>query len=519
MRVAGPVWWGTDPEAQADEARVAGELRRSSQFYRFLWEIREELFDDGFQDELAKAYAPRGQQPCPPAVLAMANLLQCYTRTSDAGAVDAAENDRRWQLVLGTLGWDQAPFGQGSLVRFRARMIEHNLDRKLLERTVALAKKTRKFGWKKLSVMLDSSPLEGAGRVEDTWNLIGRAMMRLVSAVSRVLEIEPSGIIEQAGLSLLGTTSVKAALDIDWTDPSERKEALSVLLREVEALEAWVREHAADDAQNPPIQTAMELLRRVVEQDTEPDPDGGGGSQIREGVAQDRVVSVGDPEMRHGRKSKSKCFDGFKRHIALSNGLILGTAVEPANQREYVPTERLLEAASRHGSIGSLHIDRGYLPAQQVLELYGRGVDIHSRAWRVGKKGMFTKEDFDIDLSGKIVTCPSGASAPITKKNRVVFPKYTCAGCKLKERCTSSPQRSLTLHPQEELLIQLRAQQKTSKGRKELRRRVAVEHALARVGRVQGRRARYRGVRKNELDLNRSAAVANLITAREHRAA
>lgn len=513
------MWWGTDPEVRAEEAQVARGLRRSSQFYRFLWEIRSELFDDAFQDKLAQAYRPRGQAPCPPAVLAMVNLLQCYTGTSDAGAVDAAENDRRWQLVLGTLGWDSAPFGQGSLVRFRARMIEHDLDRKLLERTVDLAKKTQKFGWKKLSVMLDSSPLEGAGRVEDTWNLIGRAMMKLVSAVSQALDVEPSEIIEEAGLRLLGTTSVKAALDIDWTDPSEQKEGLALLLREVESLETWVTQRVPDEGRTSPIKTAMAFLRRVVEQDTDPDPDGG-GSKIREGVAHDRVVSVGDPEMRHGRKSKSRRFDGFKRHIALSNGLILGTAIEPANRREHAPTARLLKAAGRYGTIGSLYIDRGYLPAQEVLDLYEQGIEIHSRAWRVGKPGMFTKEDFEIDLERGVVVCPAGEAATITPKKQVFFAESSCSGCTLKERCTSSAKRSLTLHPHEKFLIQLRARQKTPEGRHALRKRVAVEHSLARIGRLQGRRARYRGTRKCELDLNRSAAVANLMTARGmHRAA
>lgn len=108
-------------------------------------------------------------------------LLQRYEGLSDA-AVDAAENDRRWQLVLGTLGRDKAPFGQGSLVRFRVRSADHDLDRKLVERTVALAKTSGRFGWQKLRAALDSSPLEGVGRVEDTWNLIGRAMSKVVRA-------------------------------------------------------------------------------------------------------------------------------------------------------------------------------------------------------------------------------------------------------------------------------------------------------------------------------------------------
>jgi hypothetical protein len=99
----------------------------------------------------------------------MVLLLQRYDGVSDADAVDAAENDRRWQLVLGTLGSERTPFGQGTLVRFRVRAVANDLDKKLVDRTVELAKKTGGFGWKHLRVALDSSPLHGAGRVEDTW--------------------------------------------------------------------------------------------------------------------------------------------------------------------------------------------------------------------------------------------------------------------------------------------------------------------------------------------------------------
>jgi hypothetical protein len=70
--------------------------------------------------------------------------------------------------------------------------------------------------------------------------------------------------------------------------------------------------------------------------------------------------------------------------------------------------------------------------------------------------------------------------------------------------------RTIQIHRQEDLLIQLRRRSSSRPGRAELRKRVAVEHRLARVGAIQGDRARYRGARKNELDLNRAAAIANL---------
>lgn len=100
------------PKRTLSEEKVASKLRSASRFYRFLWEIRGELLGDGFEDELVASYKPRGQEPCPAGLLAMVMLLQRYDNLSDADAVDAAENDRRWQLVLGTLGHDQAPFGQ-----------------------------------------------------------------------------------------------------------------------------------------------------------------------------------------------------------------------------------------------------------------------------------------------------------------------------------------------------------------------------------------------------------------------
>jgi hypothetical protein len=500
------------------ERRVAEKLRTASRFYRFLWEIREELFEGGFEDELITSYCPRGQAPCPPAMLAMVMLLQRYDGLSDADAVEAAENDRRWQLVLGTLGKESAPFGQGTLVRFRTRMMAHDLDRKLVDRTVEIAKKSGSFGWKKLRVALDSSPLQGAGRVEDTWNLIGRAMSKVVHSVALALSIDEDDVIRQAGLSVLCADSIKSALDIDWDDSQAQHQALNLLLEEVSQLQAWVAKKAEKPSKVPPLKDALALLQRLVEQDTEPDPPRG-GRKIIEGVARDRVISLGDTEMRHGRKSRTKRFDGYKRHIAIVDGVIVATAVEPANVREYEPAQRLLRAVERHGEIETLDIDRGYLASPAVAALHRSGTTVHSRAWKTSNHGLFTKDVFRIQLRRKRVVCPSGASAPITAGGQVFFDAKDCRRCKLKRRCTNSPKRSLTIHPLEDLLITLRSDAKTAAGREQLRRRSAVEHRLARVGAIQGTRARFRGWRKNELDLNRTAAIANLLEVERRRAA
>jgi hypothetical protein len=506
------------PKASEVEKKVAAKLRKASSFYRVLWEVRDQLFSPEFQEELAASYQPRGQDPCPPAMLAMVMLLQRYDGLSDADAVDAAENDRRWQLVLGTLGRDEAPFGQGTLVRFRVRSISNDLDKRLVDRTVELAKSTGRFGWKQLRVALDSSPLNGAGRVEDTWNLIGRAMSKVVHAVSLALDLDEETVIQSAKLSVLTADSIKASLDVDWTDEDAQNAALQTLLDQVDALERWVARRAAKEAEVPPLKGPLELLRKLVKQDIEPDPSGA-GRRIKEEVARDRIISVADPEMRHGRKSKTKLFNGYKRHIAIADNLILATTVVPANVQEHAPAARLIEAAAAHGTIEILDIDRGYLSSRAVEALYRAGTLVNSRPWAQTNKGRFTKSDFRIDMRRRKVTCPNGVTVTATPGGKAMFAVEDCSRCKLKPNCTTAPHRCLSLHPMEGMLVQLRRRNATRPGRAALRERVAVEHRLARIGATQGNKARYFGARKNELDLNRSAAIVNLFEVARRRAA
>jgi hypothetical protein len=88
----------------------------------------------------------------------------------------------RWQLVLGCLDAEQPPFAKGTLFNFRTRLIQADLDRRLVERTVALA--SSPAAGRQLRAALDSSPLWGAGRVEDTYNLMGHALRKALGVIA-----------------------------------------------------------------------------------------------------------------------------------------------------------------------------------------------------------------------------------------------------------------------------------------------------------------------------------------------
>ncbi len=218
-------------------------LGRTRKLFAFLREYRDQLFDDDFQFELGTMYRSTGagKAPVPPALLAMATLLQAYHGMSDAETVELTVVDLRWQLVLGCLGTDEPAFSQGALCDFRARLISHDLDRRLLERTIELGKQTQAFDWKKLPktlrVAVDSMPLEGAGRVEDTFNLLAHAAHKALACVAELLERPAANIAKAAGAPLLATgLSIKRALDVEWSDPQQKAEALRILVEQLDAL-------------------------------------------------------------------------------------------------------------------------------------------------------------------------------------------------------------------------------------------------------------------------------------------
>ena len=175
------------------EEALLRRLRKGRKLFAFLRDYRHELFDDAFQAELESMYRDTGagKDPTPPALLAMALLLQGYDGAGDAEAVELTVVDLRWQLVLDRLGRDDAAFAQDTLREFRERLIRFDMDRRLLERTVELARRTKAFDWRKLPkdlrVAIDSSPLEGAGRVEDTINLLGHAARNVTRCAADLL--------------------------------------------------------------------------------------------------------------------------------------------------------------------------------------------------------------------------------------------------------------------------------------------------------------------------------------------
>ncbi|MGB8689880.1 MAG: IS1182 family transposase [Microcoleus sp.] len=506
-----PPLWHPPIELSDHEALIIKRIKRAKLF-TFLRLNRSFIFNDEFQEELATIFKDStvGHSPVPPAQIALAIVLQAYLGISDDEVIEEMVMDQRWQLVLDCLNCETPPFSKPTLIRFRNRLIKKELDQRLIDRTVEIAKQKGGFGSSQLKAALDSSPLWGAGKVEDTYNLLGHALRKAVSVIAAGQGRESAEIAELAGAPILNSSSLKTALDLNWDEPGERQNALSIILNSLDSVEKWMQSQSGCDG----FEVAKETLdvARVIESQNVTF-DSQGVPSLSKGVAKDRRISIEDPDMRHGRKSKSKKIDGYKRHVLkdLESGMVRAVALTRANTPESAATldiERDLKFQNIY--LAELHIDRGYLSSHWVTQR-DETLKIFCKAWPVRNSGRFDKNSFFLDWERYLISCPNQVKVPFEPGQIVHFPHSECTICPLRANCTNSKKgRTVSIHPDEALMQELRARQSTASGRLDLRKRTTVEHSLAHIGHWQGDRARYVGQRKNLFDLRRVAVVHNL---------
>ena len=175
--------------------------------------------------------------------------------------------------------------------------------------------------------------------------------------------------------------------------------------------------------------------------------------------------------MRHGRKSKSKRFNGYKRHIAtdLDSDLILAGAITPANRPEDEAAPKLKHDIGLQGrSIAELNIDRGYIASPLVDEILDAGGKVICKPWVARNGKSFAKGDFKLNLRDLTITCPAGETERIEFGSVVEFDPEACGHCHLRANCTaarSGSGRTVAIAENERLQHKLRKLQKTRTGR------------------------------------------------------
>jgi hypothetical protein len=515
------------------------DLVGAESFYVYLADHRHELFRD---EDFASLYClDNGRPSIAPSVLAVALLLQWYESVSDEEAARRAKLDLSWKVALGIELMD-VPFVKSVLCEFRNKLILHKQQKRFFDLSLRHARTQGFFKSRNIQIALDTTPIFGRGAVEDTYNMLAEALRLLINALCAVAHESAEEFATHHDLRrYVMAKSFKGSFDsIDWDNADERQSVLDCLVADCERTLLLAQAALTDSTQESPesaqIVQASTLLRRLLAQDVE--GTNTGAAKITQGVAQDRLVSVHDSEMparpaggRHGRKSVSQCFNGYKGALAVepSSQIITAVDVIPANAQDSKDAQALIdESAEKTGlSVTTVIGDGAYGTIEARLDAQEAEIPytLVAPVAQLPHTGRFTKEDFQIDTEHSEVRCPAAevtrTYARRTEKKRTGrtfayriyrFAPKQCGACALRTQCLkqTTPYRSVLVHEHEGLVTDAKAFQRTDIFRTIYRTRVAVEHRIARLMRFGARKARYFGSSKVLFQFAMTAALANL---------
>jgi hypothetical protein len=474
--------------------------------FRLLAARSHELFAD---ESFADLFADIGRNSIPPRIVAVVMVLQRYSGMSDREAVDTFTFDARWKYAAGALDFDHPGFVHTVLVDMRERLRRSERPNRIFEVVIAAAREAGFIGKKRV---LDSTALYDAVATQDTVTLVRSALVKLLDVVDAALAAEMRATFERDDdYRRPGKPSC------DWDDDKAREALVDALAKDgFRAL--WLVHGLSLDVR---AREAAELLATVLGQDIERRDDG--VFRIIRGVAEDRVISTVDPQARHGHKTASRGFDGYKGHVSVDpdSEIIVATEVTAGNVSDAEPAPAMLEEmlkTTAGGESMEIYGDSSYGTASLVEHIEDAGAQAHVKVQPPSaKEGRFAQDVFAIDTAHRTATCPAGVLVALRqRKDGSSIGEFGahCASCPLRGQCTDSPGgRTVRTHPKHKLLDRYRTKQRDPSWKQRYRQtRPKVERKLAHMTRRKhgGRRARVRGRLRVAHDFALLAAAVNL---------
>ena len=270
-----------------------------------------------------------------------------------------------------------------------------------------------------------------------------------------------------------------------------------------------------------------------------------GCSAIARRVAKDRVISTVDPEARHGHKTASRGFDGYKGHAAVDpdSEIITATAVTPGNTGDAAAAEDLIAdlldeqpdaaepageqgdsgRAGRAGRAGAADgLRRCRLRHRGVPRPARRGRDRvpvqdpgADRGGRVVQQGPLRHRPrrADRDLPGRGHRPDPGGPQRRRRRHRLLRARPAPAARCVRSAPPPKAGRTISVGPHEQALADARARQTDPAWVADYRAtRPKVERKIGHLMRRRhgGRRARVRGTDRVAADFRLLAAAVNL---------
>ena len=503
-------------EIPEETRRLVEPLLAADSVYRLVGkEIDQVISDEDFLD----MYATEGRPAVNPVVLAMVSVFQFLEKLPDRAAAEAVVMRLDWKYALRQeLTW--TGFHYSDLCNFRKRLLEHGREWVVFERLVAYLRE-RGYIKGRGKQRTDATQVIGLvarlSRLELVWETIRVTVRSLIDA-------DASWVSKHLPVSFVDNHSQRR-----W-DYRLSKAKIRQRMGEAGQEGYWlldqVEGHGSDE-----LKTLAEVkqLRRVLAEQFTRGKDGETTPRPPGEAKGDVITTPHDPEARYGYKG-GQGWVGYKLQVTETadedSRFITDVDIVPAmrqdNQSLAAIQDRLVE---RGVPPGKQYVDQAYMSGKHIADSLTKGIDLRGfvREGNASKPEGFRLRDFEIDIERRRAICPAGkkqakwARAKPGVKSLIAYHVRfgkQCQSCAYfgPDLCTDKPGgRHLGVNAYHDLIQARRREAGTKAFKQEMKIRAGIEGTISEMVRGHGlRRSRYRGQRKNQLQVLFVAAATNL---------
>jgi len=464
-----------------------------------LYKINQQI-DFSFVNEACKdLYSQYQGRPVKylPEIMFRSAIVQYMNDYSDREMEEAARYNLIVKWFIG-IPVEDSSYDHSALGDFRDRLGEKRWKKLFF----LILKQIEEAGFAKGTQHVDATHVIANIAIPGTIGLIRQGIKAIMEEIEKV---EPKLYEELGGKK---TADKKEKLHTLKTE--EKKKKLVEVVEEARTIRS-----KAEKLESPSVNLKLEQLNQILNENIE---EKNGEVQKKKEHVEDKLVSLVDKDARHGAKSDTKTFTGYKSNTMKSeDGFvtnIIGTGGNTYDGNILVPlVDEKIENSSKPPKIAG---DTHYGSAENRFQMSTRGITIVAPFKEdFNPAGLISQEKFVLDKTG--VTCPAGNRTMISNHNEkegtttFYFKKEICQQCALKDQCTKQERRTITIGKHHELIKEAKEYNKTQDFKDDMRERAHIEPKHAEMKRFHGMaRAKYWGLPKVNIQFIITAITVNV---------
>lgn len=394
-----------------ETARIARAAFPKGNLYLSMRDELGTLFNDL---DFAVLYSKRGQPAFAPWRLALITVMQFLENLSDRQASDAVRSRIDWKYALG-LELADSGFDYSVLSNFRARLVENNQQRMLLDRIIELLR-NKKLLKERGKQRTDSTHVLASIRVMNRLELMCETIRACLNELALVA---PEWLRSQARTGWFERYNTRAEQTRLPKGEKAKSDFAAKVGRDGFLLLELIETQAPQLAELEKVETLKKVWQRHYTRSEEGEINWRKTSEMTKAAT--AIESPYDMEARYSSKHDI-IWTGYKVHLSETCDdalprLITNVLTTPATTQDVASTEQIQASLAKRNLSPSRHlVDAGYVDSELLVESQEKyniellGPTRYNPSWQT-REGGFDTTRFQIDWENKQAFCPKANKA------------------------------------------------------------------------------------------------------------